>query len=93
MTDATFQMRKKISFAIANGSALLLVVGICARLARRWSDTSGLFHFWVLFTVADFAMLWLTLLRGKNERLSWSDLLSLSFAVLVLLGAEGILSS
>jgi hypothetical protein len=91
--DVIFTRRRKISFVIANASALFLLAAVSIRLVRHWHDSSGLFHFWVLFLIGDFVLLWFSLVREKSARLSWSNLLSLSFALLVLLGAEGILSS
>ncbi|MFZ0770437.1 MAG: hypothetical protein WCA49_04215 [Candidatus Sulfotelmatobacter sp.] len=93
MTDLTFTRRRKVSFVIANASALLLLAAMGIRLARYWNNTSGLLHFWALFMVGGFVFLWFSLVREKSARLSWSNLLSLCFAVLVLLGADGILSS
>lgn len=92
MMDTTFTRRRKISFVIANASALLLLGAIGVRLARCWNNTSELFHFWAVFMAAAFGLLWFSLVREKSARLSWNNLLSLCFAVLVLLGAEGILS-
>lgn len=93
MKDATFARRRKMSFVIANVSALLVLIAIVIRLARDWHSKSGFFHFWVLFMLGDFVLLWFSLMREESTRLSWHNLSSLSFAVLVLLGAEGSLSS
>jgi hypothetical protein len=92
MADMTFS-RRRISFVMANASALLVLAGIGADLARYWNNTSWFFHFWGLFMVGSFVLLWFSLVREKSTGLSWSSLLSLCFALLVLLGAEGILSS
>jgi hypothetical protein len=91
MKDNVLMTRRTISFVIANASALLLVAGICIRLVRRWHATSGTFHFWTFFLVGSFVLLWLSLTRQQNTRLSWSNLTSLLFAILVLLGVENAL--
>jgi|HubBroStandDraft_1064217.scaffolds.fasta_scaffold33652_1 hypothetical protein len=93
MQDLTLTRRRTTSFVIANASALLVVSGICIRLVRHWHVTSGPFHFWVLFLVGSFVLLWLSLTREKGDRLSWKNLTSLLFAILVLLAAEGALSA
>jgi hypothetical protein len=92
MHDLGLTRRKTTSFVIANASAFLVVSGIGIRLVRHWHATSGSFHFWVLCLVGNFVLLWLSLTRAKDDRLSWNNLTSLLFAILVLLAAGEALS-
>jgi hypothetical protein len=93
MTDSTFARRKRISFVIANATALLTLAAICIRLVRHWHITPERLHFGVVFLMANFVLLWLSLVRDKDVRLSWGNLRSLLFAVLVLLAAEVTISA
>jgi len=76
-------MAKKIQFAVVNVAALVLVVALCVRLIRRWTITSGDFHYWAIGLLIVFALLWASLLREKNSPMS------LGTAALVLFAAEG----
>jgi hypothetical protein len=76
-------MVKRVYFAMANSSALVLVAALCVRLIRHWRTTTGDFHFWVVGLTLVFALEWVFLLREKNSTLS------LASAALVLFAAEG----
>lgn len=77
---------------MANATALLTLSAICIRLVRHWHIMPERLHFGVVFLMVNFVLLWLSLIREKDVRLSWGNLRSLLFAVLVLLAAANSLS-